>query len=361
MPGLNAFYRLRFISSPNTVVNFDYMKVSVIIPNYNHALFLSQRINAVLNQTFSDFEVIILDDCSTDSSKDVIEGYRDHEKITHIIYNEENSGGVFKQWIKGIGVAKGEYIWIAESDDYADPQFLAKTMEAMLADARLKMVFTDSYIVDESGVELGKTSLDKASSFQMLRAENYLIDESNLTRYLFLDMIITNASSALISKDVLHEVNQQTLQSFKNTGDRFVYISIALKHGIRFLDEPLNFMRSHGSNTTKLSLKNGNIFRDRLKVLSHYLDFVPLTDRTKSDLRKFFEESFFNFVEFCDATELNSLQKRLMQKDIISKFFYFHFFVYNTVFNKIYSKQIPIFRRGCFYLLRKFSLGATTY
>lgn len=71
--------------------------ISVIIPNYNHALFLKQRIDTVLNQTFQDFEVIILDDCSTDSSREIIEQYRGHSKISNIIFNDKNSGGVFKQ------------------------------------------------------------------------------------------------------------------------------------------------------------------------------------------------------------------------------------------------------------------------
>ena len=82
--------------------------VSIIIPNYNHALYLKQRIDSVLNQTFQDFELLILDDCSTDNSREIIERYRGNPKITQIIYNEKNSGGVFNQWIKGIEKAKGE-------------------------------------------------------------------------------------------------------------------------------------------------------------------------------------------------------------------------------------------------------------
>ena len=93
--------------------------VSVIIPNYNHAPFLKERIDSVLNQTYDNFEVIILDDKSTDNSKEVIANYRGHSKISHIVYNEENSGSTFKQWQKGFSLAKGDYIWIAESDDVA--------------------------------------------------------------------------------------------------------------------------------------------------------------------------------------------------------------------------------------------------
>ena len=63
--------------------------VSVIIPSYNHEKFLKERIDSVLNQTFQDFELIILDDLSPDNSREIIESYRAHPKVSHIIFNEK--------------------------------------------------------------------------------------------------------------------------------------------------------------------------------------------------------------------------------------------------------------------------------
>src|SRR5690606_9831849 len=103
-------------------------EVSVIIPNYNHARYLNQRIDSVLRQTFTDFEVIILDDCSKDDSREVIEKYRGNKKITHIVYNAQNSGSTFGQWKKGIALAKGRFIWIAESDDWCEETFLERLL-----------------------------------------------------------------------------------------------------------------------------------------------------------------------------------------------------------------------------------------
>src|SRR3984893_17231816 len=98
-------------------------KVSVIIPNYNHAAYLRQRIDTVLRQTYQDFEVILMDDCSTDDSRTIISEYSSDPRI-RIELNETNSGSTFRQWKKGIALARGEYIWIAESDDYSDERFL---------------------------------------------------------------------------------------------------------------------------------------------------------------------------------------------------------------------------------------------
>lgn len=135
------------------------MNVSVIIPNYCHARFLNQRIDSVLNQTYRDYEVIILDDCSTDNSREIIESYRNHPKISHIVYNEKNSGSTFIQWEKGFELARGEYIWIAESDDVARSTFLEECMNAFSSYSDVSIVFSDCLFVDENTRDMHETKL----------------------------------------------------------------------------------------------------------------------------------------------------------------------------------------------------------
>ena len=106
-------------------------KVSVIVPNYNHASYLDKRIDSILSQTYKDFELILLDDCSTDNSKEIIEKYANNEHVTHVIYNEHNSGSPFYQWRKGVDLAQGEWIWIAESDDWSKENYLEVVMTAL--------------------------------------------------------------------------------------------------------------------------------------------------------------------------------------------------------------------------------------
>src|SRR5215467_13719414 len=96
--------------------------VSVIVPNYNHARYLRRRVDSILAQTYQDFELILLDDCSTDESRSIISEYAKDPRI-RIELNEVNSGSTFKQWNKGARMARGSYIWIAESDDRADSCF----------------------------------------------------------------------------------------------------------------------------------------------------------------------------------------------------------------------------------------------
>lgn len=91
--------------------------VSVIVPNYNHAQYLDIRLKSILAQTYTDFEIIILDDNSIDNSKEIIKRYEKDVHISHIICNKTNSGSPFIQWNRGFQYAKGDLIWIAESDD----------------------------------------------------------------------------------------------------------------------------------------------------------------------------------------------------------------------------------------------------
>ena len=124
----------------------DMLLVSVIIPNYNHAPYLKQRIDSVLAQTFQDFEVIILDDCSKDNSREIIKEYQ-HDPRVRLAFNENNSGCVFKQWNKGLKMAGGKYIWIAESDDYSAPTFLETMVGRLEADPKVGLAFCDSFRV----------------------------------------------------------------------------------------------------------------------------------------------------------------------------------------------------------------------
>ena len=79
------------------------MFVSVIVPCYNHAPYLKQRIESILNQTYQNFELILLDDVSPDESAEILLSYKDHPKVSHCIINEKNSGSTFHQWNKSAG------------------------------------------------------------------------------------------------------------------------------------------------------------------------------------------------------------------------------------------------------------------
>ena len=106
-------------------------KVSVIVPNYNYRRFLTKRIDSILAQTYQDIEIILLDDCSTDGSQELLKQYSKYPTFVKYLVNDKNSGSPFAQWERGMAFARGEYLWIAESDDYCKNNFLEVMVNAL--------------------------------------------------------------------------------------------------------------------------------------------------------------------------------------------------------------------------------------
>ncbi|MBQ7454494.1 MAG: glycosyltransferase, partial [Selenomonadaceae bacterium] len=123
--------------------------ISVIVPNFNHAPFLRERLKTIYAQTYKNFEVILLDDASTDSSRDILREYQQlHADNTRLIFNAQNSGGVFNQWRKGLEAARGDLIWIAESDDFSAENFLSEMVPAFADDA-IQLAFCRSDFIQD--------------------------------------------------------------------------------------------------------------------------------------------------------------------------------------------------------------------
>jgi glycosyltransferase involved in cell wall biosynthesis len=233
------------------------MRVSVIIPNYNHAAFLKQRIDSVFNQTFQDFEVIILDDCSTDNSKEIIENYRNQEKIECIIFNESNSGSTFKQWKKGIELAKGDYIWIAESDDIAENTFLEKLIPHLIDDKNLVLAYCQSNKVNDKTEILGSWVdwTKEMNGSDIFNAQFKLNGEDFIKRFLIYKNVIPNASAVLFRKDILLKVGGVNT-NIKYCADWLVWMKILTMGDVFFNNECNNSFRQHDKSLIATAASN---------------------------------------------------------------------------------------------------------
>lgn len=243
-------------------------KVSVIIPNYNHELYLDERIQSVLNQSYKDFEVIILDDVSKDNSRNVIEKYRSNPHVSHIVYNTENSGSTFKQWAKGFSLAKGELIWIAESDDSCSPLLLEKLVNEFEKDNELVLAYSLSMFIDEHG--------NQHKPANNVKRTVHLDGKDYIQRYMEFGNHIKNASCALFKKDVAVNLNQ-IYTHYKGSGDRMFWILIAEQGRVVIVDELLNYFRRYSSTTTSKMTLNGTNHKEELETY-HYLCSHHLLD-----------------------------------------------------------------------------------
>lgn len=229
--------------------------VSVIVPNYNHREYIRQRIDSILEQTFTNFELILLDDCSTDGSTDILLSYRNNPHISHIAINTSNTNSPFKQWEKGLKLAKGEFIWIAESDDYADPNFLLKTVELLNNHPQAALCLTGSYIVNEKNEKINNDEFDqweedgKTYSFQ---SKHYL------KSYMLRTNTIYNASMVLFRKKYYTDGIPSQYKKMRYCGDWLFWIELIRKGGIVIeLHQKLNYFRKHSLNTTSQGTKDG--------------------------------------------------------------------------------------------------------
>ena len=239
------------MSSPrHTISNLDNRpapKVSVIVPNYNHAPYLRQRLDSIINQTFRDFEMIVLDDASTDNSREIIQTYAGNP-LFRFILNETRNGSAFKQWQKGLEGARGEYIWFAESDDCASPHFLSKLLPILENDRSLGLVYCQSYLVDPSSRVLGD-AIQWTDDLDPSRWKNDFINNgrAEIKNYLSKKNTIPNASAVLIRASVIRSIDELDA-GYTLCGDWLLWVKILLQSNVGYVAKKLNYWRQHSSN-----------------------------------------------------------------------------------------------------------------
>lgn len=231
--------------------------VSVILPNYNHAPYLAQRIETILFQTYRNFELIILDDCSTDESRGIIEKYRGHEKVSGIFYNEVNSGSTFRQWEKGIALCKGEFIWIAESDDWCECTFIEEVITGLIAGDDCVVGYCQSYCVQDAN------KIRWQSRYDFLHA----VEEGPkfIKKHMLTGNAIFNASMAIWRKDAFALISKEFVQ-YRFCGDWLFWIELC-RHGKVFISgKLLNYFRKHEGDVSGKAMQNGLNFIEELKM-----------------------------------------------------------------------------------------------
>lgn len=257
--------------------------VSIIIPNYNHVNFLRQRIDSVLKQTFQNFELILLDDNSTDGSKELLESYADHSKVSHVVLNSTNSGSPFLQWERGLKLAKGQFIWIAESDDYSDKAFLEEMVDLHRRYPDISLAYCQSYKVDkESNIQGSWLDYGNFNS-SYFDSDFFMKGNEFIENFLFYRNVIPNVSAVLFNKEKLSKIRPLEFFSFfKYNADWYYYLQLLCNSNIAFKAKSLNYFREHDSSVIGKALtekKQNEIFllelRGRRQMLSYIQDFRP--------------------------------------------------------------------------------------
>lgn len=258
------------------------IKISVIVPNYNYAKFMYQRIYSILRQNYKLYELIILDDCSKDNSKEVIDDIcnklKDYIDIKSV-YNTTNSGSAFKQWKKGMKLAKGDYVWIAEADDYCDAKLLRTLVKPIKKNKNIMISYSDTAFIDTFGNIIIKSikpeiDIQKSGHWDKSYVNNGLDEIKN---YSYLNCTIANVSSAIIKNGDYEEYLKMSGE-FKQAGDWLFYVNLISNGDIAYSNKILNYYRVHGNNVS--STMNHQKHIDEInKIHKYYVDKFDLTDK----------------------------------------------------------------------------------
>lgn len=226
--------------------------VSILLPSYNHEKYLSETIESVLNQTFKDFEFIIIDDYSIDNSREIIKEYKKKDKRIRVNYHNENKG-ISKTENELLSLASGKFVAFLNSDDVWDHNKLEKQLQIMEKDENL-VVWTQGEIIDDKSNYIGRkfTHPSRKTSgniFKSLLRGNYIL-----------------FSSLIFKRENVR--NLKFYENLKIISDFPFELALAKKYEYYFIDEPLTKYRIHGTNT--INPKNDN----KERILLHDITLV---------------------------------------------------------------------------------------
>lgn len=234
-------------------------RVSVVVPNYNYARYLEERLASIAGQTWPVAEIIVLDDASSDDSLAVLQTLRGGlDPEPRIVANADNSGSVFRQWRKGVELATGDYVWIAEADDLAQPAFLETLLAAIHGRQDVVMAYTESEAIDLDG----RTAMPDYRAYtgelsaQKWDAAYTATGAEEVAQALAVKNTIPNVSAVLFRREPLLAVlreHEDEICAYRIAGDWVAYLYLLAHGGIHYHPASLNRHRRHQGSVTSAS------------------------------------------------------------------------------------------------------------
>lgn len=234
-------------------------RVSVVVPNYNYENHIVERLESIYQQSWPIYQLIILDDASTDKSVQVIENQIERSGSGLLVVNKKNSGSVFRQWLKGLSICKGDVVWIAEADDIAEKDFL-KELAPVFKNPSVALAYSQSSQINESGKVLANNYLGYTKDISIKWQDSYFNDgRREVAEVLSIKNTIPNVSAVLFRRTALEEAFKDLgddLYNYRVAGDWLIYIHTLLRGRIFFNRSSLNRHRRHTNSVTSETEKD---------------------------------------------------------------------------------------------------------
>jgi hypothetical protein len=234
--------------------------VTFVVPCYNLAHLLPECLNSILIQTYADFEVLVMDNCSPDNTPEVVQSFRD-SRVRHV-RNETNIGHI-RNFNKGIAMARGKYVWLVSADDFLiNPQALARYVDVMERNPQVGYAFSCATTAQ------GANHTPEAPFWEAYTGKKDRIWKGRT----FLRRLIRNnciiMSSVMARKECYQKAGMFSLE-MPYANDWYLWSSMALRYDVAYLSEPMACCRVHGESLTE-AFSRGTDHRciaDEIKVI----------------------------------------------------------------------------------------------
>jgi glycosyltransferase involved in cell wall biosynthesis len=282
-------------------------KVSVIIPNFNHVAFLKDRIESVLNQSYQNIEIIILDDNSRDGSQDIINFYcKKYSCRIKSILNTINSGNVFIQWKVGIDNSDGDLIWICESDDFCEIDFL-EIMVRRLEDRSVTIAFGRIQFSDGKGnLQHGLDDYREGAEPGIWQDRVCRPAHKWFTNGFGVNNIIANVGGCVWRRQALSETVWKEAQTYTVLGDWFLFCHLAGGGQIAYDPNAVSYFRQHGKNTSVSAFTKPPYYAEHERLMTLLRKQWGVPDNT---VEKFYGKVSEQYRHFNMMSEFGPLNK----------------------------------------------------
>lgn len=286
--------------------------VSVIVPNYNYERFLRRRLDSIYNQSYQNIEVILLDDVSTDSSRDIMmEYYQKYRNITKVCFNDQNCG-VFAQWKKGIKMAEGKICWIAEADDWCDSDFL-EILVPKFFDPDVRIAY-GKYVFAEDDFYYDVNKYDEyLASFEKNPCRVAYVHDSSyeVKNYLSKKNTLVNVSGLLFRR--FHEVDSICNDDWKKKricGDWELYLKMLYGGKIAFDPDAHPYFRimNKKQKSAGSSVYDQEVYYQEHEYIAELVNGMYQVDK------KVIMEFYKNLEFHCNSLDISSKQKKQLMK-----------------------------------------------
>jgi len=216
------------------------VKVSVCIPTYNGELFVAEAIQSVLQQSFVDFELLIVDDCSQDATWEIVNTFSDSRMHT---YRNQQRQGIPGNWNRCLALAQGEHLCLFHQDDLMLPENLARKVNLLTADPAVGLVHSAVEVIVEDSAPRSPGRWGEENS------QDAIVDGLHYFRKLLLWGNLICAPSVVCRRQALVDIGGFNEQ-LHFACDYEAWLRMCVRYNIGFLKQPLVRYRWHGSNET---------------------------------------------------------------------------------------------------------------